>query len=567
MTIVNYGFTANQQLINGSLVLGPDSLKARKHVDDSRVESLLKNSGLSLTASRFIRKALHPASDLSSPGIPDSNEVDLYRTTFRTTHSQTANSIPGNWDCMIWCPPGDNTSCIVAVGLAGVDFRTATLTAATPPAAGAVNVTRYTFNDNLFGAGHLGTLSNFASNFTGGSAFVGPPVHRYFGVSTGSLMPKRWRTTSSSVTVNLIANATQNQGTVYAWEGGRSFSDGPVIEAYRGTALAAIGQQKNACWSEPGTGMLYHGDLATTASLAPFNNDDMHEMVQTKYTSVPFDETDMIAQTPDLYVTNAYNGVYAVHRFLGPEQPLQNSNNLPSSVVVPATAEQNGWISDPAFDLVTSNMSTFQQIPFPPVNVVPMSTTSANATFGLSSNTSYTPPPWMVTMALNIDDPDTSLDNMSQSVQIYRSLDPSATLQIKRILSLEAAPMESSPARPFVTPALEYEPEALTMYYRVAHRVHAVHPADYNDFGEIVHRIASVVKSVAAPLAAIVSGVMPEIAPVATIVGSGATSLASAVQTATAKKRAKVAKASPRAALRRPQPKRPKPKVRLVQRR
>jgi len=314
-------------------------------------------------------------------------------------------------------------------------------------------------------------------------------------------------------------------------------------------------QNNAAAWRQTATTMEYNPGVP---ALPPFNLDVAHETVQIKSTSVPFHENDMIAQTPDLYVTNAYNGAYVVHRFLGPDQPLQNSNNLPGSIIVPTTTMAD-WDGDTVytpsvFTLEYENPADAWIIPSQaPINVLPLNQSNFNVTAGsgaVSAGT-YSVAPWLWDcLALELD-PDTSLDNISQSVQIYRGLDESATLQIKRILSIEAAPLESSPARPFVTPPMDFEPRALQLYYQISHRMASIHPADFNDFGSIVDHIARIARLVAAPVASIVSAFQPELAPVAGMIASGVSAGARGAQALVA------------AGRQRPKPK-PKPKARKM---
>jgi hypothetical protein len=272
--------------------------------------------------------------------------------------------------------------------------------------------------------------------------------------------------------------------------------------------------------------------LPGVPSVAPFDGDELYETVQTKITSVPFQETDMIAQTPDLYVTNAFSGAYIVHRFLGPDQPLQNSNDLPTSVVVPTRGYSTMWSADTSYTLGTDVLIYANDGAPPevtsmpatgPINVMPLNMANSDPldSAGTHIASTFGVPPWLYHFLLLERHPDTSMDNVSQSVQIYRGLNGSASLQIKRILSLEAAPLESSSARPFVTPPLDFDPTALRLYYQISHKMSPIHPAEYNDFGSIIDHIARVVRSVATPLATIIGAIQPELLPVAELVAEG----------------------------------------------
>lgn len=567
-------------------VLDNRHLNHRKDTHTDKLERALSASGLSARAKRFLTKALHPASDVSSPGIPDQNEVDLYRTELRATLtiSKPDGLVSGNWDCLIWCPPGDNTVFLGAVGVAGTDFRTATLSSASPPPPGTVHVTRFTFTDNVPGGLFAGSLSNWTAAKINATDWVSPPLKRFFATTYGKLMPKRWRTTASSVTMNLIANATQNQGTVYAWEGGRGFNDGVAIEqrSIGAVVSSAPYQPQTACWESTGAlaDIEYRG-VSGGSSVPQFTNQDIFEAVQAMTTSVPFDESDMFIQTPHLYATNAYNGAYIVHRFCGPDQRLQNTAALPHTVVVPLAGLDstggNKWDVDATYDtgrfLAQNGAGTnpYYQYSTPQINVVPMNIVSSDLFLpgGTEWSTGLSAPPWLSAFLPNITNPDTSFDNVTQSVTIWRGLDPDATIQLKRLLSIEAAPLETSPSRPFVTPPIPFEPRALALYYEIAHRMEAVYPADYNDFGSILHKIAEVVKSVAAPIGGVLSMVAPEFAPEIGAVAAGATGIADLVSNMTKKQKAAARTALsappprprlPRPALRLPTQRRPAPK-------
>lgn len=530
-------------------VLDPRTIQANKTSHSQKLEKVMSATGLSHNAKRFLSKALHPASDIDSPGIPDQNEVDLYRTELRSTHSHSSGGITTNWDCMIWCPPGDNTVAIVATGLAGVDFRTATLAAGTPANSKEVYVERYTFADNVPGGLFAGNLVGH-SVLRDATQVLYPPHERFFATTYGRLMPKRWRTTASSLTVNLIANATQNQGSVYCWEGGRSYVDGVAFESIDTVPIMSTAAFQPGTSYIQGTGttpfILAMHTGATGPAVSPFNSGGVHEALQTKSTSVPFDETDMFMQSPHLYATNAYNGVYCVHRFMGPDQPLQNSSDAPHNVLTPVNGYKVGsleWNGDVNWALSRYTAEIAEDVgqawSTPQMNVVPLNIVARDIDIqGVDWTTGLSVPPWLRDYVRILGSPDTSFDNVTTSVTIFRSIDPDATLQIKRLLSLEAAPLESSPSKPFVTPPIDFEPQALRMYYEISHRLEAVHPANYNDFSTIVNKIANVINKYAGVAAGVASLVAPEFAPEIGMIGGGVKAAAGVVANMTKKQKA-----------------------------
>lgn len=528
---------------------------------------------MSQTGKEFLQKALHPVSDLKSPGIPDYNETDLYRTEFRITAQIGAPAFPDssplalkNYDALVWCVPGDNTAAYVAVGTAGTNFNTATLA---PNGIVSSNSEVYAyqlhFNENLPGDVLKGVLSDLPwrksadppppielrtvparSSTAPTDSCVSPPRYRYFGTTWGKLMPRRWRTTASSVTMSLIANATQDQGSVYSWEGGRSFSNGPAVEAWAvslgdaapiqpvyayAVGTVATGGAANDIgfdvrWNIGPEG--FPPDMPVLSG-KPFQT-GYSEVTQTKVTSVPFDEESMFAQSPHLYATQARHGVYSVMRLLGPVQPLQNSNDVPHTIVTPLTVYDDGlpvtgedWTIPATWDtapyLLVQNGNSMQAFPAASLTVTPLNACGPPAALPDGTPTGFvlsgaSVPPWLSALALSPLQRDTSIDNVSQSVTIWRALDPSATIQFKRLVSIEAAPLENSPARPFVTPPCDVDARAIALYYEISHRMMSVHPASANDLGTLLNEIASVAGKIIPAVAGVASFIAPEFSPV-----------------------------------------------------
>lgn len=516
---------------------------------------MLARSGLTSDGRRFLEKALHPVADVKSPGIPDMNEVDLYRTEFRTTTSIVSplytNFDSDTWDCLVWCPPGDNTAAIVAIGAKGVDFNTASLADQT----GVSNIDtviayQIPFNTNLPGDIFRGVADNMSWWVEPGDPAedaATQPYSRFFGTTWGKLMPRRWRTTASSVTMNLIANATQDQGSIYVWEGGRAFADGIAMEHWT-TEVANIGAAQPTLGYATGTFTPATGKITAVGywlrepgqaplpaqfpAGPPFTADPedigaVFEVSQLRVTSVPFDEESMFAQSSHLYATEARHGCYCVHRFLGPDQPLQNTNDLPHLLITPLWAYTKSGDPRKAARFIPASWSLapyLADVRGTAVDVQPsasMCVTPTNACgppaklYGAAgvAVTGASVPPWLSSLCNSPLSRDTSLDNVSQSVTVFRGLDKSASIQFKRLLSLEAAPLEDSPARPFVSPPCAVDLAAIRLYYEIAHRLDAVHPASANDFGDILKSIASVIGKILPIAGSIATVIAPEFAP------------------------------------------------------
>lgn len=472
----------------------------------------------------FVLKALHPADDRESGGIPDQNQTDLYRTTFRQSvqlNPPVADVGEPNVDWLIWCPPGDNTMCIVAVGVQGTDFRSAQLaTAAGLPPLGQVQAYVYSFSNNTLDQAFRGSLASglnytvvASPGDTPALSVVQWPPWRVFATSCTSLQPLAWRTTASSITINLTSASLYNQGTVYAWSGGRDFSE--MLGYATNKRLTTFASQPLQTAFNPPT-----PDY-------PFGTDDVYEVVHFLCTAVPFHEEDMTFMDPDPFVARAVHGVYIPHKLLGPTQPLQNHDDYPDIIDQPVGNPPDMIQTMPHYAIDVDPSNGFA----PSFCVVPLNRCMPGDNVVVPSSTGLTIPPWLHDKATGYNlvsghpwyQFDSSMDNVAQSVTIFRGLAYQSSLSVKRILALEAEPLPYSVSRPFVRPALLYEPNALTVYYKIASRLPNVHIAKDNDFGDILRKIAGIAQGIIPVATGVIGDMFPDakeiIGPVGELAG------------------------------------------------
>jgi len=480
----------------------------------------------------------------------------------RSTFTLQQSGLSEAWDCLVWCPPGDNTAAICAWGPRGTDFTSARFAAGPIPAAGEVVAQRVTFNANVAGDLLQGGLINLLFDAPPGvPAAHTAPKSRYFLTTRGAHLPRRWRTTASSMTAVLLASATTNEGSVFSWEGTRGFAEGVAYENWASPLITTSEQDIDAAFETAGPDATIRPSTGVV-SYFPFGDEPgrVCEVVKTRFTAVPFDETSMFAESPHLYSTNAYHGAYVIHRLDGPEQPLQNDDDIPKTIVTPRVVySYNGGVL--SFDRLAQGGATpleddvlwapylshvavgdppveGWQLPTPSMCVVPLNgAATGDVLAGSTSQYGTGVPPWLTTLFLGsiTSNYDTSMDNVSQSVTIFRGLNAEASVQIKRLLSLEAAPLPNSPARPFMTPPIQQDPRAIEAYYRIAHDMEAVHPASANDFGSLLRTIADVASRVIPVVGGVASVALPEFAPEIGVAASAAAAVADAAKALAAK--------------------------------
>jgi hypothetical protein len=260
----------------------------------------------------------------------------------------------------------------------------------------------------------------------------------------------------------------------------------------------------------------------------------LYELARYMATSVPFDEGDMYKQSQQYYAAEARKGVYNVHRLLGPEQPLQKMSALPESWYSEFSFREHVWTACPIWApsglLLSAASNAPVHAPSPAMCVNALNDCNTVSTFYMPDGTgptslpqtTLTVPPWLSEGAAHFANLDSGFDNVSQSVTIFRGISISASIDVKRHLTLEISPTARSSLAPFVHPPLPYEPRALAAYFLISHHLAHTHSADANDLGKIFGKIMSIVSKILPAAAGALSMAEPGIAPLVMPLGEAA---------------------------------------------
>lgn len=223
----------------------------------ARIQSGLKDSQLTPEQTGWIVKALHPAAgSITAGGIPDSNFIPSVRQELRNRTAIPTQAT--SYDCAIITVPGDVETVGWAVGPTGTNFALPATAWHWIP----VQPTTY------FPAG---TVKDTANNT--------------FAVTTplASSKPLCWRTMYSSVTVEVSAPSTANQGTVVSSQ----------------FALPYV---------------------PYSSTVLPSGPDNIGSSFV--YVDPPLSEDRMVQMDPRVYQGLSIDGVYIPLRLTGPNQPL-----------------------------------------------------------------------------------------------------------------------------------------------------------------------------------------------------------------------------------------------------
>lgn len=154
--------------------------------------------GLSPHGEKWLTQALYPPGDLTRVAIPTRTHYPTLRIEFRPSTVISAPG-PGNWDLLLFAPPGDTTAVAWAAGPTGTDFNSATVPAgitvgyiATVPNLSPVATNVQYVSRNPAGAGTVTALSTVQN----------PLRHMGF------------RLTAKSYTAHMTASDLYNSGTV-----------------------------------------------------------------------------------------------------------------------------------------------------------------------------------------------------------------------------------------------------------------------------------------------------------------------------------------------------------------
>lgn len=482
----------------------------------------------------FLRQAIHPPLAMEATKIPDGATPSSVATILRYEKSIPLaieqGGLDATCDFCVWCPPGDNTMAVVAIGNPGVDFRTADLAAGTGPiGVGEVRVYWLSYFENQVLAGVLKT-SHITDETIPAMIADHPPHTRYFTTATTSDYMQSWRTTSSSVTMHVSVPGVASQGMIHVFNGLRRFRVGSSC------------QPKGDAW--PSLAPPEVKNPLGTPSAMPYDSANVYLAITALVTEIPFNESDFAAVCPNPYVAEAKHGAYIVHALGGPEQPYISAP--PARFPIFVEADENPWKTrtDNNVDASLTAMSgdLYQWFPWshaaagaarvevcpPPISVRPVALAGVD-TAGLSQSLGgLIAPPWLAKAAVpyswSFVSPaergfcDTGMDNVAQSVTIGRSVSQAGVLSIKRIVSFEKIPLPASSFRMMVTRPAPLDIPALKFYHEIAPYLPTARRANDNDFGSVLSDILSAVGSVVPAASTLLSSLVPEAAPIAGVV-------------------------------------------------
>lgn len=552
----------------------------------------------------FITKLLHPPSELRPLGIPDGADgnrvtvdqrteitIDLAATSFITPTPPAVNT--QEVDMLIWCPPGNNISAVVAIGLPGTDFRTAFLNNDTTKALlpGQVRVRAFYYEGTVLDG--LIPTRGCCDSYTSDPGPPGPPratgqqVHtqvgtpvysipigepapapapasppptRLFGTSINQSRFTRYRTMASSVTAYFTAPATGDQGMWHVWTGASRLSRTRPFETYRKLGTADSGSQPSS-----------------TPPVTPYTDPSIYEAVAPTLFRVPFFEKEFARLRQNPYMARATEGFYAImhpadveFNFRERTSEYLSVDTVPNSYVSPYA-----WVRWGVTNNLVQNQPTVEGGSFPsmsPIATVPQNfteqqldtlangyplSTAFKATSAVPWLQSYfcvpngTPFGTSYTLGLQYET-DLAYDDWTHTVAIGRGFSTAATVTLKRCKCLEAELTSDSPLASQLARCPVRDQAALNAVLVLSRLAPTVYRARDNNFAKVLKDILGIVKKVAPVAAPVAAAIFPEAAPAILGIGDAigaAASFGESALSATQKKRAP-----------QPQPKRQKKK-------
>lgn len=412
---------------------------------------------------------------------------------------------------------------IVAFGYSDVDFRVAqwyngALPMPAPPAQ-YVYVQAYSYDDNIF--------DGLQETCRTGVCPVPPdltiPEGRLFAGALNNQQFESWRTLASSTTCHLSAPAVANQGLVYAFNGPCCSAPGKAYETRNRVTSTGV---------QPLGGAI------------PYQGDGVYEAVVPQYMRLPFDEDEMTKMTTNPYVTEATHGVFIISRPCGPETEWvtrhTDYDSIDSLWAEPSPGTLSGWArystkqANYAFLEGTTIGIASSQLVAQPLSGVPLVLTRRD---GVTIGTDNGPVsgqsvtfvvPWLAQYYGNLtaESPNTSFnsdigyDQWTAGVILFRGISTTSTIDVKRILSLEARLLTTSPAVPFLSRPPPEDPRALSALRVLARSVPSIYPARDNDLSTILKWVSRILSGGSA-VAAVLGTAVPELLPVSAVLSAG----------------------------------------------
>jgi len=415
---------------------------------DEEIHKRLARFGVSGPGRDWVLRALHPASEKKSPGLPDESSTFVLRPDFRIVSTILPPSSASQWDCLLWTVPGDCNALYWATGPSPVDF-----TGPQPPNGAQVGVIQ------LQSTVDSDTTNPYLIQFGGAvaQALTNVPNLRAAG----------FRHQFKSITIEQISAAVSDQGQVYA---------GQFSPLFRTVGLVELSG--------------YDSGVSIPGSSPPAN----YSLIAQHYTAIlPSDEASLSRMNPDFYQAPSREGVYMPLRLSGPNQAFTRSV---SGETVHQTNGGAGFLA--------SDQSLFPTgaILSPTSNELSRSPASDPWPY-LIPVTALTSPDGTVISLPGRQGFDTGYDNINCGVVIFRGLQGGgggggfgASLQVKVIAGLEVAPIPSQGDAVFAERPAPFEPKAMEAYYRMCLELKGVYPARFNSFEDILDAIGDVAKKV-----------------------------------------------------------------------
>jgi hypothetical protein len=310
----------------------------------------------------------------------------------------------------------------------------------------------------------------------------------------------------------MTASSLYDQGSVHAAQYPNKFKEGPTVEV---TGDSTILSDNPTLPTPPGDDDLF-----------PFVGPEVYNVVRTAVTSVPFDETVMYKQDPNIYAGPAKDGVCMPMKIKGDSEFIANDDYATNINVIPyigavgqlVSQRETAMFGVDAFARSFTSGEAEIQTAFPSFPVYPQN--RAVVTAGQTGDPNHVVPMCSLNPVGCRIDPLTSFSTgmdpaVNQGVVIFRGLDLRATITVKSFLGIELVPMNTSPALPFTHTPLKYEPRAMHIMTNAMREKRGAFPASENNFGDVFKEIASVVNEVVQAAAPVVSVIAPELAPFA----------------------------------------------------
>jgi len=412
---------------------------------EAQIHAHLAKLGIDEPGRGWILRALHPASEKKSAGLPDASAAYVLRPDFRLTTTIQAPPGASQWDCLIWTVPGDVNCLRWAAGPSPVDFSNGAV-----PGTGST----VTFGSVACQA-NINQLTQPYQVQLGGSSYSAITAFP-------AMQPAAFRHQFMSVTATLIASAVSDQGQVYAGQLPPFITDAGLMQP--------TGYDSGIRNPDSGSGANYP------------------QLARLFTTVLPADEVSLSRMNPDYYQSDAREGVYMPLRLAGPSQPFVRCSA--GSVITTDTG--GGYLAttdaiSPIGAILSPTLGLLQANP----SLVPWPYRATREQVG-SAPAGFANPLLL----------DSGFDNVNTGVIIFRGLSGTsgggfaASIQLKVISGLEIAPVPPQGDGVFVEPPAPYQPKALEAYYKLALELKGAYPARFNSLETILDAIGDVASKV-----------------------------------------------------------------------